>query len=735
MTRLLQNSVLFLALSLVLVQCRKKEWDAYYGRPDWLEAPIYQQLEARGNFKELLTCIDKANYKDILGKAGYWTFFAPHDSAFQVFLKERNLTSAAQLDSGTCSQIVTYCLVYNGFKKERLDDFQSNAGWVENTAFKRRTANYTWVYQDKDTLNRPVTAVSANRNGSYVANDNNNKYLPYFVDNYMNAKRLTAYDYNYFFPNSTYTGFNVLDAKVTEADIPAENGVIHVIDKVLMALPNIDQYLASKPEYSEFKKLFDRYMVQYVLNQDVSKKYQTRTGNAVEVFTRMYDAQLAFSLNNENYMKLQDNDGQSDGYSIFVPRNEELIAYINDVLLEHYTDLNTIPLNIIYDFLNAHLWQSTVWPSKFATTSNFLGEEARFNPNTDILEKKILSNGIFYGAKKVQEANVFSSVYGKAYLNPEYSLMVRALDNDLKPVVSNPNLKFTLFMMPNTILRAWGFNFNIVYNYWEYQPVGGVLVSGNAARDRLLRILYTHVLLTPNDELQNLSGTKYVKTWNEEYIKVQDGKIISTGNQDSSVVTTVVDMETARNGRVYYVDRLLTYSELNIGKHIEQLGTDPSSPYHSFWMYLQSSANYNAGIGAIPNVTLGTPYTVFIPNNQAILAAVNAGLLPGTGTAPNKVPNFNPAAQADKDLVSRFIAYHILNRKTVATDGLESGSFETMMKDFAGDPTTVFVNNTPGNIQLTDSKGRNASVVPSGANNLSNRAMIHLINNYLEYVY
>jgi uncharacterized surface protein with fasciclin (FAS1) repeats len=83
--------------------------------------------------------------------------------------------------------------------------------------------------------------------------DNNSKHLPYFVDNFMSSKGLTAADYNYFYPKSTYTGFNVADAMVTEKDIPAENGVIHVVNRVLTVLPGLDEYISSRPEYSEFK--------------------------------------------------------------------------------------------------------------------------------------------------------------------------------------------------------------------------------------------------------------------------------------------------------------------------------------------------------------------------------------------------------------------------------------------------------------------------------------------------
>jgi hypothetical protein len=45
-----------------------------------------------------------------------------------------------------------------------------------------------------------------------------------------------------------------MDAKVIEKDIYAENGIIHTIDKVITALPSLDQYIGSNSDYSEFRK-------------------------------------------------------------------------------------------------------------------------------------------------------------------------------------------------------------------------------------------------------------------------------------------------------------------------------------------------------------------------------------------------------------------------------------------------------------------------------------------------
>ena len=737
MGKFFQHIILFSIASLMLVNCRKKQWDEYYGRPDWLEPPVYQQLQAKGNFKNLLACIDKAGYANTLGKAGYWTLFAPNDIAFQEYFTANGITGVSDMDSATCRNIITYALVYNAFNKDRLDDYQSAAGWVEDNAFKRRTANYTGVYAESvngQTLH--VIASNRNNNGAnngFVFGDNNNKYLPFFIDNFFTANGLSATDYTYFYPGSTYSGFNIANAKVVTADIPAENGMIHEVDKVIVPLPSIDQYLASQPAFSEFKKLYDKYMVSYNMNADATHLYQVLTGSGDPVYVKTYNAQLAFSPNNENFLKQQDNDGQSDGFTLFAPQNDSVLKYINDVLLEFYPSLDQAPLQITIDFLNAHMWPTTVWPGKFKTTFNTLGEEARFDPATNVQDKKMLSNGIFYGTNKVQEANVFSTVYARAYLDPKYSLMTRALNEDLRFAISNPGLRFTVFMMSDSVLRAEGFDFNILRNEWNYTNGSGVVTAGNAARDRLQRILNTHVVFTSGGELDDLSGQGILPSYNGEYIKYNNYEVYASGNIDSNNTVQVSGSRLYKNGIVYYTDRLLTFSEQNIGKHIEQLGSAPASSFNYFWNYLRNTAVYNIGSGEILGTLPGVFYTVLIPDNNAIQQAVDDGWLPGSGTAPGKTPNFNPGSSDDKEKVIKFLLYHIVGKKNVVPNGLEFGTFETLLKNISGEATTVFGTNAPGALSFTDNFGGMAQVKTDSSNNLSNRTIIHLLDNYLKY--
>ena len=755
MNRITKTFLFLTLLALSIAGCRKKAFDEYYGRPASLEPPIYQTLAAKGKFKNILAAIDKAGYKTTLGAAGYWTFYAPNDSAFSNFFKERGIAGIEGLDSGTCRQIVTYCLVYNAFNKARVDDFQSGAGWVPNNAFKRRTAYYNYVYDGTNTAGTPIKVIASNRNnnptglGFYVDADNNNKHLPIFTDTFFAARGLTAADYNYFYPTATFKGYNVMDAQVLEKDIAAENGVINEIDKVVLALPSIDQYLASKPEYSEFKKIFDKFLTQYILNQTVTNNYQNRNGVTANVYTKVFNGFLAFSPNNENFLKTQDNDAQTNGYTLFVPTNAVLTNYINTVILEKYPTLESVPVNIIYDFINAHMWQNTVWPSKFATTTNYLNEEARFNPATNIVDKKILSNGIFYGTNAVQQANVFTSVYGRVYLDPAYSMMQSLMDAEQKVVTSNIAQKYTLFMMSNAAIAAAGYSLNPLLSanvnlQWTYTPPnGGTVITGAGAYNRLLRILNLSVIPTPNNELDNLSGTGVAQSYGGEFIKYTANTVVCSGNVLANTVVNVTGSKLATNGKVYYCDKLLTFSDTTISSDIKKLAST-NVRYSPFWRFLSNATTsglYNASTGEIAGVSSGLFYTVFVPDSIAIYAAVNAGLLPGTGTVPNKVPNYVQTTwtAAESQLVYNFVQYHILNKKCIGTDGKESGSFETVLKQNNGNAATIFVENQVVNsvkLRDMDTPYRTGNVIigTTTSNFLSNRCNIHLIDNYLKYV-
>jgi uncharacterized surface protein with fasciclin (FAS1) repeats len=170
-----------------------------------------------------------------------------------------------------------------------------------------------------------------------------------------------------------------------------------------------------------------------------------------------------------------------------------------------------------------------------------------------------------------------------------------------------------------------------------------------------------------------------------------------------------------------------------LGAYIRERGDAAGKPYFKFYEYLKSSALFNATTNEINGVSAGVFYTVFIPTNAAMDAAVAAKVLPA-----------NPATTdgAEREKITRFLQYHILAKKTIAANGAqEGGAYESLYKTVEGGITTLRVAVTPGPIgkyspmQVTDMRQRPANVIlGANSNVLANRALIHQIDTYLQYV-
>jgi len=737
--RSIQRLLYFLSVVLTFSSCRKEEFDAFYGRPDNLGAPIYQQLQERKNFTKFLECVDKAGYKQTLSSAGSWTIFAPNDEAFDAFMKEMNVST---IDDSLASKIARYSMIYDGEKTAKLTDFFSKSGFVQNNAFRRRTVYYDFVYSGKDTSGTSIKVVSANRNGSYLATDFNNKHIPYFFKSYMEFKELPASDYNFFYPNSPYTGLNVGPAAIDEAnkDIVAENGIIHVVNKVLTPPATIEGYLSKNNDYSIFNSLLQKF-VTYSVNVDISKRYQALSGSAENVYAKTYSGALGFSPNNENYFKLDANDAQQQMYSITAPTNAALEAYARKVLLKYYykPDVNGKPKvknldelyqlrpDIIQDYVNAHLFTIPLWPSKFKTTPNALTELNTVSkidlPN--VVDKQSLSNGFFYGLNKSQEPSVFSTVYGRLNLDPDYNIMKQALIYfGMHLTLKLPSFKYAIVLTNDAQLGSLGYR----YDPFFANPIIGDNVI-------LKRWLQSHIIPLGNRNIDFMNGSGIIETFNGEFIKYDKGKLYSAGVEEGIAIDSVADPASVTNGQVLYANKVLNYSTQTLGKKIEQYASTAADPYYNFFMYLKNNALlYNATTGVIQGVTDGVNYTVLVPTNEAIVEAVKASLLPGNVTTG--VPNFTPSDGIDVGKVTKFLQSHIINKNTIVSDGQRDGVVETLYKNSDGDAVKVTITeNTTTSLKIQDITGRVASVVltPGNKSNvLANRAVIHQINTYLK---
>jgi uncharacterized surface protein with fasciclin (FAS1) repeats len=143
---------------------------------------IYETAKGAGNFNTLVAALDKANLSEVFKGSGNYTVFAPTDEAFKKLLKEKNLTAEDLLSHPKLSDILKYHVIGQKF-------LASDVVKLENG-----------------------TKVETLSTGFVTVTKSNGKVM-------------------------------INDSEIVTTDILASNGVIHVINKVLVP----DGFFEAKP--------------------------------------------------------------------------------------------------------------------------------------------------------------------------------------------------------------------------------------------------------------------------------------------------------------------------------------------------------------------------------------------------------------------------------------------------------------------------------------------------------
>lgn len=723
---------LFVGTIIIFSACSKKK--EYYERPDWLEPAIYNQLEEKGNFSHYLALVDKAGFKRTLSSSGYFTVFAPTDEAVERYLQQNGYASVNDIDTTTAQGIVQYSIAYNAYFLDEIDDYQNaslDTAQRYDEAFRRRTMYYKWVFEE-NVNGQDIRVIDQNgvlelpEQGPYFnATDNNNKYIPYFTRNFFLNKGLSDYDYNYFYPEKDFSGFNIANANTVEYDLRAENGVIHTVDEVIPPLPNIEDLLADNPDYSVFYDLVKKYMLEYDLAPEAFlNRFAQYNGAAENVYVKQYNL-MNFAPNCENYMRYatgNEHDAQRESWTMFAPNNAATNTFINQRLLKYYPSIDVLSNELIAEFINAHLFRAAVWPSKFESTVNYYGEPARFDPESNVVEKKIGSNGMFYGTNTIQRTDAFYTVLGEIILNPEYALMLAALRaTNIYDVLKNPDLTMTVFLLDNESFTDLGLEYESATNSWNLTNPA----LGSNATLALNRIIKMSIIL--GEAWENFGGDGIIQTYGGEYIRFQGGSVYGAGNfENGEIVVPYKPDAQGTNGITWLVNQPLYYTTKEIGSVIKL----NQSNYGEFFRYLDKCGRslpgfiYDPATESITSIKAEEPNTLLIPTDSAMQRAVLDGYLPVITDV-----NFN---QAQLEKVGRFINYHCLNGQIIVPGSGFSGPARTLYQTDDG-TVSVEVEARENDLVITDDYNRDVHIIYEKSNILSNNAVIHLLDDYLKY--
>ena len=434
--------ILFFVLLLFSYSC-EQERITYYENKNNTEESIYQILKKDGRFTYYIKALDLTEFAALLDNTGSFTAFPPTDDAFTAYLSERS-KSFESLSKEELREIVAYSFTDFALPSQYLTTKSEWGFWSrENNAFRKKTRYSVPVY-DEDVykvISEP-------------------KYLLLFTNDYFSAvggSGKEAETYNYFYPNTAWNknslGVNVVNANVVEADIPAKNGFIYIVDKVLTPPANIAEIISEKPQYNEFGGLFQKFK-EFVFSQSETE----RRNSSVDLYFKKLTgsmprelntpvAELEVDINEENVRGSYTMQAPTySSHTIFVPSNAALAAHLNK-----YTGEPSRPA--LRHLLNGHLIKELIqYPSHLKADK---GPYKYLFDGGKVTGGELASNGAIYYVNEVVESNVFKGVAGPIFFNNNYSTLMYALEKSNQTLqLSDGTSIFHLLVLDNAYFEA-----------------------------------------------------------------------------------------------------------------------------------------------------------------------------------------------------------------------------------------------------------------------------------------
>lgn len=429
----------------LLIGCEKWTEKDIYKRPEWLPGKLYTTVSVQGNLSMFAECLELAGLDKILDVSGSWSVFAPTDEAMKQYLSENQYASISDIPLDELERITEFHVIQNPWSLEQLqilgaygwriaDNDNSNSYAYKRETMLRNPVDKYWI--KRGNKKEMIVLDSTESNAYKRVFVQSRKYVPIFYDKYLNINGLTANDYSFYFDREYEEG-NVYyaGAKILQADILAENGFVHIIDRVVDHMLN-GKELLEKEMPDETYKLFLEMVYWYYPEFEPNKtatfnQPDVIQGGLVDTLWDLNYADLAFDLHNERIDNINQTLVRHNG--LFAPTDDAFREFIDGTLtaksgLPHWANHKSLPLDIVEFIISQNFDSSPIYPSTKKYKRVFKNKGSRYHQNEeDIIRKEFGSNCTFIGLNSYIPDRVFTSVTGPVFCRPAYSTFRRAL--------------------------------------------------------------------------------------------------------------------------------------------------------------------------------------------------------------------------------------------------------------------------------------------------------------------
>ncbi|HJZ39925.1 MAG TPA: fasciclin domain-containing protein [Bacteroidales bacterium] len=697
-----------LLISAFLFNSCEKKFDEYYQVPDDLIGTILEVLEEDGNYTQFIRAVELVEYDDVIGVTGNFTVFAPDDNAFAEFFTEYGYASLEDIPEELLEGIVYYHIVFWAYSKFML---------LYGLGIQDEDIDYNTFNFKQITKYTPPKTLEFDTLGQRYTVYHESKFIPVYSDEFFIEQDLNAAaNYSFLYPGTPYGGFHVDRAEVVEADVPAQNGWIHKINKVLVPPDNHDKILEKRPEFSLFRELleintFYQYSQTYTTQQD-NEGDVDEDGDLDSLFLKMnsiFPSGSSPDAENVGY------NGKQNVLTLFAPTNDALLSFLNDYTVG-YSSLFQIGRYWMNWYLS-HYIGANYWPSEFnSLTDDWELDLTSLLVNCNVTEADIhyaqmASNGPFCGINKFFLPKIFESIAQPIFGNKEYEWFCDMLVYyQVESLLNEEDLEFTLFAPTNAAIDKAGYIFRTGLGGWGLYSKSNPLAP--LPRREASDIVKTHLVFGQLAESDFVEGS-FIETSQHTYIGMTQDGIYAGGDLTPAKMGSPEIV--SGKGVLYNIDRMMISPKYSIFEILSNPNIYPQ--YQKFYQLCYQSGlillDKDMNPLSLNNISVGTYYTCFIPTNEALTEGLAYGTVP-----------------TDPVSLQQFLRYHFVEG-VIFSDGEKSGEFNTTRIDEESGYlfNTIEIMNQQNDINIKDNLGNIRNVI--SANHMAEDGVIHQIDSVL----
>lgn len=626
--------------SLLFVSCTK-ELNQYYNPKSELDKNIIEVLEADGRFSLFVRIIDKVNLRKTLGSSAIYTCLAPADDQVTLYFSKLGYNSIDQVPEALLRKYINYHFI-NGMYYEY--DINKIYNAATSLIGKSRATNFT-------------TRTEGNIPGKHIQ-----LFSSSFFENQMS-------DYLSLYPSDKGEASFIADGVViSEPDIDASNGVIHVLGAPLEVTLRADEALAADTETTIFSSWLEKH-VQYVLGQKDEFGW---------VDTTLYKS-FSFGRN------LAD---EGTITTLLVPTNEAIKKYFEPYMGAIDNTLDSVPKPVMYSLIRATIVDN-IW---------YLSDLKRMDPDWRTLAgyTRMIADVPSLITGSVRASNSIIYKVNKVLLSPE-----------MHSVMGGILLKYKKFSQWYWMVSNAGVNeglYDILY--YQHSPktmliqsdeVWGVpLAEDLNQKDLEWRKQQCKAGIFNIDVREDGGFRKRFYPTGYGYVYYENGRFYDYTGHSVGLVSSDPEWNGA-NGAIYQIDGFLNPID-KISDTLTVYNVMKKQPDLSLFI----TALDRSGIASQLRLTGFFSYTVLAPTNQALTTA-----------------GINVAAM-NADAARAFVQSYVIPNRYVFTDGEFNGQIADKNNEM------LQINGAWQTFTVTNGAGK--TITPAVANIQGNNGVIHKVN-------